>query len=95
MNGGHDQDPERAWSLGYAGRAEKDIARLDRPTRQRVLASLVELSLDPAAGQLRKLTGRSEHRLRVGEWRVLVELSQTTHTIIVKRVLPRGRAYDR
>lgn len=95
MSGGHGQDPERTWSLHYAGRAEKDVARLDKPMRQRVLASLGELSLDPAAGQLRKLTGRSEYRLRVGEWRVLVELSQTTHTIVVKRVLPRGRAYDR
>jgi mRNA interferase RelE/StbE len=95
MSGGHDRDPERAWSLHYAGRAEKDVARLDRPMRQRVLASLGELSLDTTAGQLRKLTGRSEYRLRVGEWRVLVELNQTTHTIVVKRVLPRGRAYDR
>jgi mRNA interferase RelE/StbE len=94
MSGRSRPRSERAWSLHYAGRAEKDVARLDKPMRQRVLASLGELSLDPT-GQLRKLIGRSEYRLRVGEWRVLVELNQTTHTIVVKRVLPRGRAYDR
>jgi mRNA interferase RelE/StbE len=95
MSDGHGRDPKRAWSLHYAGRAEKDVARLDKPMRQRVLVSLGELSLDPAAGQLRKLTGRSEYRLRVGEWRVLLELDLTTPMIVVKRVLPRGRVYDR
>jgi mRNA interferase RelE/StbE len=89
------KEPERDWNLDYTGRAEKDIARLDRPMRRRVLASLGKLSDDPDAGQLRKLTGRSESRLRVGEWRVLLELDQRTHTIIVKRILPRGRAYGR
>lgn len=34
-------------------------------------------------------------RLRVGDWRVIVALDASTRTIRVKRVLPRGRAYDR
>lgn len=67
MSDGHGRDLKRDWGLHYAGRAEKDVARLDRPMRQRILASLEELSLNPTAGQLRKLTGRSEYRLRVGE----------------------------
>jgi mRNA interferase RelE/StbE len=95
MSDGHGRDPERDWSLRYTGRADKDVARLDKPMRQRVLSSLEELSLEPDAGQLRKLTGRPGSRLRVGEWRVLVELDPTTRTIVVKRVLPRRRAYER
>jgi mRNA interferase RelE/StbE len=88
-------DTEGDWVLDYARRAEKDINRLDPPMRRRVLAALGQLSADPHTGQLRKLTGRSESRLRVGEWRVLMDLDLETRTIIVKRVLPRGRAYDR
>jgi mRNA interferase RelE/StbE len=49
----------------------------------------------PQDGGLVKLRGRSGSRLRVGGWRVIVELEQETRTIRVKRVLPRGRAYER
>ncbi|TML96179.1 MAG: hypothetical protein E6G10_27290, partial [Actinobacteria bacterium] len=34
-----------------------------------------------------------EHRLRVGDWRVLLRLDRDQRTVYVLRVLPRGRAY--
>ena len=83
------------WVLLYARRAEKDIARLDRPLRRQVLDALGELADNPATAKLRKLAGRPESRLRVREWRVLVVLDPGARTIFVTRVLPRGRAYDR
>jgi mRNA interferase RelE/StbE len=93
-------DPEDAateddWTLDYAGRAVKDVDRLDPPIRRRVLDALGKLVADPHGGQLRKLTGSPESRLRVGDWRVLVMLDEKTKTLQVVRVLPRGRAYDR
>jgi mRNA-degrading endonuclease RelE of RelBE toxin-antitoxin system len=55
---------------------------------------LQALAADPQQpGALRKLTGAPEHRLRVGDWRALLLLDTQTRTIIVTRVLPRGRAY--
>jgi mRNA interferase RelE/StbE len=95
MSDESDKGAEDGWTLNYARRAEKDLERLDRPTRKRVLGALRKLAADPHAGQLRKLKGRSEYRLRVGELRVLLELDPASFAIIVKRVLPRGRAYDR
>jgi len=41
------------------------------------------------------LKGRAESRLRVADWRVIVELDTAARTIVIQRVLPRGRAYDR
>ncbi|MCA1677782.1 MAG: hypothetical protein LC777_01945 [Actinobacteria bacterium] len=38
---------------------------------------------------------QSKSRLRVGDWRVILELDESHRTIVVVRVLPRGRAYDR
>ena len=46
-------------------------------------------------GDLIKLQGRTEHRLRVGAWRVILRLDDEARTAHVLRVLPRGRAYDR
>jgi mRNA interferase RelE/StbE len=95
MSGKSGKDAEDSWSLNYAGRSEKDLERLDRPSRQRVLGALGKLAADPHAGQLRRLKTRPESRLRVGELRVLLELHPASRAITVKRVLPRGRAYDR
>ncbi len=83
------------WSIGFTGRADKDIQRLDHTVRSRVIRGLEALASDPDSRSLRKLTGRAESRLRVGDSRVLIELDRQTRTIIVHRVLPRGRAYDR
>jgi mRNA interferase RelE/StbE len=71
------------------------MGRLDPAIRSRIASALDRLSTDPRNGSLRKLTGRPERRLRVGGWRILVELDIETHTIRVARILPRGRAYER
>jgi mRNA interferase RelE/StbE len=74
--------------------ATRDLRRLDAPIRRRVHAALQQLAVDAQQpGALRKLTGAPEHRLRVGDWRALLLLDTQTRTIIVTRVLPRGRAY--
>jgi len=60
-----------------------------------VVVALERLADDPGKGGLRKLTGRAESRLRVGDWRAMVVLDTETHMILVTRIQPRGRAYDR
>ena len=86
---------EAPWSIAFTRRADKDMERLDRPVRQRVARALETLAGDAHSGKLRKLTGRSESRLRVGDWRVLVEIDEKSRTVEVQRVLPRGHAYKR
>jgi len=84
------------WAVNFEGRADKDIDRLDKKLRQRVLVAVEGLAADPDASTgLRKLTGRPEHRLRVGQWRVLVQLNRKARSVEVLRVLPRSRAYER
>ena len=83
------------WSVEFERRADRDLERLDPQVRQRVLTAIDRLASDPRSAALRKLKGRAESRLRVGDWRVIVELDLATRTIVIQRVLPRGRAYDR
>ncbi len=44
---------------------------------------------------MRRLTGSEHFRLRVGGWRVIFDYDRETETVLVRRVLPRGRAYER
>jgi mRNA-degrading endonuclease RelE of RelBE toxin-antitoxin system len=63
--------------------------------KQRVLTAIGRLAEDPRSADLRRLRGRAECRLRVVDWRVIIELDVAAQAIIVQRILPRGRAYDR
>ncbi|MGH3262678.1 MAG: type II toxin-antitoxin system RelE family toxin [Trebonia sp.] len=83
------------WAVILTPTARRDVRRLDREIKRRVEHALDELSADPAAARLRKLKGRPESRLRIGDWRVLLELDHQARTIVVHHILPRGRAYDR
>jgi mRNA interferase RelE/StbE len=76
----------------FSDRAQRDIGRLDRQVAQRVISALDRLCSDPPVGDVVKLTGSEEWRLRVGDWRVRFARDDAG-TIIVTRVLPRGRAY--
>jgi mRNA-degrading endonuclease RelE of RelBE toxin-antitoxin system len=87
---------EKPWSVEVKRRADRDVGRLDRQVRDRVIAAIDKLLADPEnATGVRKFTGRPESRLRVGDWRVIFETDLESRTVIIDRVLPRGRAYDR
>jgi hypothetical protein len=46
-------------------------------------------------GDIKRLQGSNEYRLRVGDWRARFEREDRLLIITVVRVVPRGRAYDR
>lgn len=81
------------WVVILTPSARRDIGRLDRQVKRRLEQALDRLAADPAGVELRKLKGRPESRLRVGDWRVLLELDHDGRAIVVHHVLPRGRAY--
>jgi mRNA interferase RelE/StbE len=83
------------WQSELAPRAQRDLRRLDPPVMRRVLDAIDRLCAEDAAGDVRRLAGRPEFRLRVGDWRVLFVRDDERRAVRVLRVLPRGRAYDR
>ncbi len=55
---------------------------------------LDRLSMDVGSTDIGKLAGRrGEWRIRVGRWRVILELDNTAGLINVARVLPRKDTY--
>lgn len=84
------------WRIVVDDRARKDLRRLDPRTRQRILKAITRLAQGAElVGDVKRLSGSGEYRLRVGDWRVRFERLDRQLTIVVVRVLPRGRAYDR
>jgi mRNA interferase RelE/StbE len=87
---------EPYWRVVVDDRARKDLRRLDPLTRKRVLGAIARLAQGAElTGDVKRLQGSLEYRLRVGDWRVRFERQDRQLVIVIVRVLPRGRAYDR
>lgn len=83
------------WQVRYARQAEKDLGRLDPPIRRRIVVAVDGLAAGDATGVVRLKGMDAAYRLRVGDWRVIFRRDGDQLIILVVRILPRGRAYDR
>jgi mRNA interferase RelE/StbE len=86
---------EKPWRLQVTKPALRDLKRLDKPVQQRMLQALDGLETEPATGDIKHLTNSKppQWRLRVGDWRVRFARDPETRTVLILRILPRGRAY--
>lgn len=72
-------------------RAEKDLASIPQSAAQRIAEAIFDLEDGSTVG-VKKLTNNTpEYRLRVGDYRVLFEISKDK--IIIYRILHRKEAY--
>jgi mRNA-degrading endonuclease RelE of RelBE toxin-antitoxin system len=83
-----------SWTVLWAERARSDLRRLDRQTAARVERAVGRLA-ETEQGDVTRLKGQvpPQWRLRVGDWRVRFRFERDSGTLLVLRVLPRGRAY--
>ena len=82
------------WRLRVVARAEKDLARLPLRDREAVRRALYRLADDFGSQDVSKLGGAGNRwRLRVGRWRVILNLNNATGEMVITRVLDRKDAY--
>ena len=75
-------------------RAKKDLEKLDKETRKRVYIALENL-INGQRVDIKKLRGSENYRIRVGDYRVIIEISRQAVTVYTLRVLHRAEAYDK
>ena len=83
-----------AWSVRWTERAVRDLDGLDRKVAARGVAK-IELAAANPHHFLRRPVGSDEHKLRIGDYRLLAFLDHETQTIFVERVEDRSRIYAR
>lgn len=82
--------------LFFTGQAEKQLAKLDKNTRLRIIASLDRLREAYPVGDIRKMQGYDDlWRLRVGDYRIVMQIDLVTAsiTITVIRIGHRKEVY--
>ncbi len=69
----------------------KYLNSMDRSIKNRIVAALTKLSEEPPQGNIRAMAGRDGYRLRVGDYRLLFDVTDTA--IIVYDIGTRGQIY--
>ena len=83
-----------SWRIVFARAAEKALDDLPARDRDRVLAAIDRLADDPlTAAGVKRLSGRDDYRLRVGDHRVIYDLDHGVLTVRVVRIAHRREAY--
>jgi mRNA interferase RelE/StbE len=84
----------RTYRVTLTDRAERDLAAIDPPQQQRIVKALRRLAAEPRRDpQVRRLSGRDEYRLRVGDYRVLFEIEDDQLVVLVVEIGHRRGVY--
>lgn len=76
--------------------AARQVRKLPRPARDRILSAVADLSDEPRPHGARKLVGeQTAWRIRIGDYRVIYDVHDDVLTVTVVRAAHRREVYDR
>ncbi|MFH1451669.1 MAG: type II toxin-antitoxin system RelE/ParE family toxin [archaeon] len=81
------------YTITFTKEAKKQLKKLDRFIQERIYSAIEKLRIRPGA-HLKKLVGRSEYRLRVRNYRVIVDLVREELVILVIKIGHRKNVYS-
>jgi mRNA interferase RelE/StbE len=82
-----------AYTIHFVPSARKAIDSLPQHVRQRIAKKIDALAFDPFPRASKKLVGDDAYRIRVGDYRVVYDVTHKVLTILVLRVAHRKDVY--
>lgn len=83
------------WQILIQKTARRYLEKLIFVDQKRILDDLAILQNNPESLDFKPLKGRSDWRLRVGEYRVLVRVDRENKIFVVTRIGSRGDIYKK
>ena len=81
------------YSIKFNPKAEKQLAKLDKQIQNRILIALDRIKIRPFSYDIKRLQGTPYYRLRVGEYRIILDIKQNQLIIIIVEVGHRKNIY--
>ncbi len=73
--------------------AEKELDKLPAAVQTRITSKILSLESDPRPRLAKKLSGRDEYRLRIGDYRMLYTVDDTLGSVTVVAIGHRREVY--
>jgi mRNA interferase RelE/StbE len=85
-----------SYRVEFTAAAARQVRKLPRPSRDRVLDAIEDLGEDPRPYGAKKLVGeQTAWRVRIGHYRVIYDVFDSELTVTVVRAAHRREVYDR
>ena len=81
------------YSVTILRSAQKQLAKLDSQTRNRIASAIYALADNPRPSGCKKLTGRPAWRIRIGTYRVIYEIQDNELIVLVVTIAHRREVY--
>ena len=83
------------YKVSITSRAERELKRLERPVKNRIVTALSALASDPRPlGCLKVRSEEGVWRIRVGDWRLGYQVDDNARGILVVRIAHRSDFYE-
>ena len=82
------------YELQYKKKAIKALAKINDPYYSAIIQAIDELAENPRPFGYKKLTGRSGYRIRVGIYRIIYDIFDTTLIVEIVNVGSRNDIYE-
>jgi len=81
------------WNVIAGKPVRRKLEKIPNPEKERIYKVLKKLENGPENVDIRPMVGRSDYRLRVGKWRMLLEIHADENFIFIRSLDSRGQAY--
>ena len=81
------------YEIVFSDKALKQLKKLDRPIQKRIIHALEKMRVSPER-YITKLVGDPGYRLRVGDYRVIVDIHENELRVLVVKVGHRKKIYN-
>ena len=82
-----------AFEIIWSASAIKDLKKIDRPIAKRIFETVTRLKKDPYHNII-KLTNSPYYRLRVGDYRVILDMEKNKLRILIIKIGHRNKIYN-
>lgn len=83
------------YELLYSDSALKQLEKLDKDIRERIIFVLERLRIRPESCNIKKLIGMQGYRLRVGNYRIIFDMEKDKLIILVLQIGHRKNIYSK
>lgn len=81
------------WRVVFARSAEKELSKLSGEMQLRIGRAFRSLETDPFPASAKRLKGREEFRIRVGDYRILYAVEHKSRLLTVSAIGHRREVY--
>ena len=81
------------YTIVFSKKASNQLKKLDKTTQERIFKALERIRIRPEK-YVQKLVGSSEFRLRVGDYRLILDIDKERIQILVLKIGHRKNIYD-